>query len=390
MNKLILLVEPNYKAEYVPLSLMKISSWHKLKGDTIHYQKGINHFLSFTPDIIYITSLFSWDYKIVINTINTYKNIFPKADIKVGGICASLLPELIEKETGIKPKIGIWKELELLNPDYSLFPNINYSIANASKGCIRKCLHCMVHRLEPEFFEVKNWYSYIDLSKERIVFFDNNFTACSREHMLSVLDTCRKMNKVIDFNQAVDARLFTEELAIAFSKCKVHPLRFSMDFIGTLEPCVNAIKLAEKYNITDLCIYLLYNFNDTLEDFWTRCNALVQVKADIFPMKYQPLDTLDRDTYIGKAWNKTTLANVREVTSTVFVGGIIGRGVSMKKFHEVFGKNPEEFVKLFSASQEEFSKRVLNIKQTFNKGHMKKYKEQRKLEAFYNEGEIKC
>lgn len=381
MDKNILLVEPDYKAEYVPLSLMRISTLHKLQGDNVKYQKGINHFLEFNPNTIYITSLFSWDIKTVISCINTYKNLYPKANIKVGGICASLLHKKIEDETGITPHIGIWKELEKLQPDYSLFPNINYSIANATKGCIRKCSFCMVHILEPEFMEIKNWFDYIDLSKERIVFFDNNFTASSKEHMLQVLDTCRKLNKTIDFNQAIDCRLFTKELAIAFSKCKIHPLRFSMDFIGTLEPCINAIKLAEEQGITDLCIYLLYNFNDTLEDFWTRCHALVEVKADIFPMKYQPLDTTERDTYIGKHWDKNSLANVKEVTSTVFVGGIIGRGVSMKKFDEVFGKNKEEFVKLFSEKPSVFSERVNNIKRTFNKNHMKKSREQRKLDS---------
>lgn len=379
MNKNILLVEPDYKAEYVPLSLMKISSLHKLKGDTVKFQKGINNFLSAKPDVIYITSLFTWDYNIVVKTINTYRALFPKATIKVGGICASLLHDKIEQDTGIKPHVGIWKELEVLNPDYSLFPDINYSIANSSKGCIRKCKHCMVHILEPDFFEVKNWYSYIDLSKERIVFFDNNFTASSREHMLSVLDTCRKLNKVIDYNQALDCRLFTEELAIAFSKVKIHPLRFSMDFIAVLKPCIDAILLAEKYGITDLCIYLLYNFNDKPEDFWTRCHALVVVKADIFPMKYQPLDSLERDIYIGKHWNKTLLANVKEVTSTVFVGGIIGRGVTMNKFYEVFGKNAEEFIKLFNAKTSEFTERVQAIKKSFNKSHLKKARAQKKL-----------
>ena len=36
MNKNILLVEPAYNNPYPPLGLMKISTWHKRKGDEVH------------------------------------------------------------------------------------------------------------------------------------------------------------------------------------------------------------------------------------------------------------------------------------------------------------------------------------------------------------------
>jgi len=41
--KNILLIEPFYKAEYPPLGLMKISTWHKRKGDNVQYFKGIKY-----------------------------------------------------------------------------------------------------------------------------------------------------------------------------------------------------------------------------------------------------------------------------------------------------------------------------------------------------------
>ena len=39
MKKHILLVEPPYKSMYPPLGLMKISSWHKSKGDYVDFIK---------------------------------------------------------------------------------------------------------------------------------------------------------------------------------------------------------------------------------------------------------------------------------------------------------------------------------------------------------------
>ena len=91
MNK-ILLVEPAYNNPYPPLGLMKISTWHKRKGDIVHFFKDIEHndkidkFIDYGEsykrfldhyDIIYITSLFTYQAYFVIRSINYFKKKFP-------------------------------------------------------------------------------------------------------------------------------------------------------------------------------------------------------------------------------------------------------------------------------------------------------------------------
>jgi hypothetical protein len=101
----ILLVEPDYQNKFPPLGLLKISTYHKEKKDTVHFVKGLlkekNHFW----DRIYISTLFSFYHKKTIETIRYYKNLV-NGDTKriyVGGGYATLQPMRIYNETGIYP-----------------------------------------------------------------------------------------------------------------------------------------------------------------------------------------------------------------------------------------------------------------------------------------------
>ena len=69
----ILLVEPGYKNKYPPLGLMKISAYHKLKGDDVIFVKGENKELRAQMwDRIYITTLFTFYWRKTIKTIEYY------------------------------------------------------------------------------------------------------------------------------------------------------------------------------------------------------------------------------------------------------------------------------------------------------------------------------
>ena len=84
MNKNILLIEPAYNNPYPPMGLMKISTWHKRQGDDVQFVKDNEHleivdnymrngrcYQKFNEhyDIIYITSLFTYNAFYVIRSI---------------------------------------------------------------------------------------------------------------------------------------------------------------------------------------------------------------------------------------------------------------------------------------------------------------------------------
>lgn len=179
----ILLIEPDYKCKQPPLGLMKISFFHKnILHDYVRFTKGkLPDALSETKwDRVYVTTLFTFEWKVTIKAIEYAKTLVDSIDkIVVGGIAATMLPDQIFAETGIYPICGLLNEpgklglpgdecIDQITPDYSMLEDIDYIypfsdayFLSATKGCGNKCGFCAVQTLEPTFIP------YIDI-KERI------------------------------------------------------------------------------------------------------------------------------------------------------------------------------------------------------------------------------
>src|SRR3982751_5326821 len=102
-NKKILPIEPGYKNKYPPLGLMKIAQYHGPHGkrDKVTFIKGPEKKVLAHPwDRIYVTTLFSFEWKKISETIDFAltaadghaRNVF------VGGIAASLMHEAFCQE----------------------------------------------------------------------------------------------------------------------------------------------------------------------------------------------------------------------------------------------------------------------------------------------------
>jgi len=367
MNELkILLVEPFYESDYLPLGLMKIARYWKNIGAEVRYKKGEAGFdFVFKPDMIYITSLFTWDYKIVVQTVHSYLRTYPEAQVFLGGICATLLKEDFEKEfvdfKNFKLHTGLEKNFEKYLPDYSLFPKTDYFIGFTSRGCPRRCGFCMVHKHEPEYEEYSNWKELVidyDLMyfKKRLILWDNNFLASTPEHFDRVCQELSAFGKrfKIDFNQAIDCRLFTEEKAKGLAKVNLEFLRFAFDGMQEDKFFQNAMKLARDNGIEcEARIYVLYGFADTPEDFYYRLLEIAKLNCVAFPMKYQPLNSKEKSNFIGKNWSEKTLLGFKRLSHNHYPHGVIITGVystmnentlfTIDYFYKVFGKTPEEF-----------------------------------------------
>lgn len=379
MNKKILLIEPSYRAKYPPLGLLKISRHYKENDDEVTFVKGCNKQVSQMKwDLVFITTLFTFQWNSVIKTVNYYKECVDSVDkIKIGGIMASLLQEDMEKETGIKPYFGIWKEIDSLKPDYHLLKESNYmadwdaSIGFATRGCPNSCQFCAVPKLEKDC-DIDRQYSLeniVDPTKSNLILWDNNVLASKnfpriireiKEFGFHRGAKLGRRKRYVDFNQGVDSRRLTENKMKLLSEIALRPLRIAFDDIGLKEIYIDKILLAKKYNIRDLSNFILYNFEDSPEDFYERLRVNIELnrKYDLdiysFPMRFVPLDLKSRRDPAYKEgheskWNEKELRGLQLILNATH--GIVGP--KMKFFDTAFGRNANEFREILITRPEE-------------------------------------
>lgn len=168
-----------------------------------------------------------------------------------------------------------------------------------------------------------------------------------KPHYEKKLKIKRPKRRNVDFNQGLDARLFTPHMAKQFARIAINPLRIAFDNMAIKDTYVDAIKMCQSEGLRKFSNYLLYNFNDEPLDLYRRLKINVELcdELDIdiysFPMKYHPLfgeHSHDRH-FIGSKWNMKYIRAVQAVLNVT--KGCIGRGTTF--FYRAFGKNEEEY-----------------------------------------------
>lgn len=409
MPRDILLVEPSYRNKYPPLGLMKISTYHKLKGDRVQFVKGCKkEFRTRRWDRVYVSTLFTFLWKTTVDTIFYYQSsVEQPTDVFVGGITATLLRDDLLATTGTtvldglldKPGIldpGDRSIIDQMTPDYKLLEQVDYKyalsdayIGYATRGCPNRCGFCAVHCLEREY------RSYLPLKrqvrsieevygpKQDLVLLDNNVLAS--ENLIDIMNDLEDLgfqrgarhnnkNRHVDFNQGIDSRLVNKSTMKQLSRVALKPLRIAFDHIALQKQYTDSIRMAVDHGIIHLSNYVLYNYKDSPQDFYERLRINVELNQELgvqiysFPMKYIPLDAKDRK-YVGPLWTKRLLRGVQCILLAT-KGSV---GTKLPFFEAAFGRNSDEFIEIaampetYIIQRKDYAEAAEQWKQSFRK-----------------------
>ena len=236
-------------------------------------------------DTAYISVPFTWDLPAVYQ-----RAVWLRASgykVRAGGPAVMLMPKYL---SDVADTAGEVDALPRHNPD-AVF---------TSRGCVRRCPFCAVWRIEGELRELEDW-------EPRPIVCDNNLLACSMAHFDRVIDRLKPLSGV-DFNQGLDARLLTKHHADRLGELNCI-VRLAWDWTPLESEFRKAVAMLRKGGTpkSRMRVYVIIGYKDTPEDALYRLQAVRGMGLMPNPMRYNPLDVLRRDNYVGENWTDDLL-----------------------------------------------------------------------------------
>lgn len=338
--KSVLLIEPDFPipnksrnhSNFLPIGLLKIASYLREKKsidvklirfeekETEDYYQTVLDFKNDNPnnncpDLIFVTSIFTYWSKHVIRAVLHYKNKYPNAKVIVGGIYASLMPEHCLSNTHCDEIImGPIPEVEKCPPAYDLV-DVDYQIIHTSRGCIRKCGFCGTYIIEPvwdckstikEEIEEnqKRQYEHNKKPLKKIIFYDNNLLANENiENILEELIELKKEKKItyVESQSGFDGRILRKKphLAKMLKDAGFKNPKIAWDYGIIQAPKIKEqidLLIEAGFNAKEISIFMIYNYEIPYEEMEKKRQKCAEWKVQITDCRYRPLDAED-DNY---------------------------------------------------------------------------------------------
>lgn len=227
-------------SSYPNLALMKISGYHKARGDNVEWYNPFDHY-----DRVYMAKVFSFT--------EDYLQWITNADsIEKGG-------------TGYDVSKVLPVEIDRFQPDYSIYPKIDNKTAYGflTRGCPNKCKWCVVPEKEGKIAPYMDIEEIAVNGRKNIILMDNNVLAST-----AGLEQIVRLKLRVDFNQGLDARLVTDDIAQLLAKVKwIKRIRFGCDTPGQVAECERATALIDKYGYKGEYFFYCILLNDFKEAF---------------------------------------------------------------------------------------------------------------------------
>lgn len=244
--------------EFPNYAIMKISAYHKKHGDHVEWWDALSHY-----DKVYSSKVF---------TFTDEDEYLPDNVIKGG--------------TGYHSMSELPSEIDDMFPDYSIYPSVNYSVGFLTRGCVNKCPWCVVPAKEGAIRAYRDWQDIKRPDCRDIVFMDNNVLAS--EHGLRQMESMIGHPIRIDFNQGLEAKRVTPEIAEIISKLKWRRfIRFACDTDKALDDVIAATHLLSRHGVRADRIFVYMLVTHDLESAERRAIALRRLGVSPFAQPYR-------------------------------------------------------------------------------------------------------
>lgn len=244
---------------YGNLALMKLSAWHKSKGDEVSWYAPL---LWNTYDCIFSSKVFT----------------FKKSD--------SLLGNVKRGGSGYKIFDPLPDEIEHICPDYSLY-NLDHSLGFLTRGCPNKCPWCIVPIKEGNIRPHADVEEF--LRHDKVVLMDNNVLAS--DHGISQIEKLGRLSVKVDFNQGLDARLIDDAIAKRLAKLKwLKPVRLACDTDSQMKSILKAVKLLRWHNVHPVRYFVYCLMKGNVEETIERVKFLKGLYLEPFVQPFIDFD----------------------------------------------------------------------------------------------------
>jgi radical SAM superfamily enzyme YgiQ (UPF0313 family) len=214
------------------------------------------------PDLVLVTSMMTYWYPGVRETIGRIKTVFPRVPVVLGGIYATLCPDHARHTCGadrvtIGPGEGAilplvaeitgWSPTPRIDPnDLDSLPRAAMDLASrlvhvpllTSRGCPFQCAYCASHRLQPRMMrrsprsvlaEIVYWHRHHGVRD--FAFYDDALLVHAGRHIIPLLEGIIAAGIGVRFHtpNALHIREITRPLARLMRRAGFHTIRLGLE-----------------------------------------------------------------------------------------------------------------------------------------------------------------